>query len=1174
MTTTQPVPGAGSRDREPLISVRSLSKSFAGPAGRPIKVLDDINLDVAEGEFVALLGRSGSGKSTLLRCIAGLIAPTEGRVLFRGERLTGSNRETTMVFQTFALLPWLTVQQNVELGLEARGVAAAERTERALRAIDIVGLDGYESAYPKELSGGMRQRVGFARALVVEPAALLMDEPFSALDVLTSENLRGELLELWEGQRFPTKTLVMVTHNIEEAVLLADRILVLGTNPGRIRTDMRNPLPRPRRRRTPEFDELVDEIYRMMTQRDAAPAAVPAGNGGRGRGTISDTPLPRATVDGLSGLAEVMLGRHGGSADLADLADSLGLEVDDLLPLVDALVMLGFAELIEDQLDLSPTGKVFAGASIQDSKEIFARASLDRAPLVRTIYRALRGSLDGTLPAGFFIDILRTSFSEQESGRQFDIAVNWGRYAELYAFDSERDEVTREEQGIGAALAEEEPARRGTLSVHVGAAPGSGKTFTMLREGRALRSQGEDVVIGFADTRGRPRTIEAIGGLEVVPPLDDAGDMDTAAVLARKPDVALVDDLGRHAAGIVALREAGIDVITTADVADVQRAAEAVEAITGHAPPATISDEVLDAADAVQFVDSSPEALRKRLGHGNIYPPDQVGAALATEFQTARLAALREVGLRLIADTLPAPDSERQREREPQDVLVAVTGPDRARALVQHGQRLARRGSAACSVLVIGPAPQRATIAARVREEALDARILEREGDPANVIPQAVRQVNARQLVVAAPPPGLLDRLGGGAMERLRGSVVERLIAQLPDVHLHVLPAPAADAETLGDGVVAASGPSSPAAGAPGAAGRRRPRGAIRVYLGYARGCGVTTAMLEEGARRKARGANVVAAGVQARGREGVTSLLEDLDQVGTVRTGTALLPDGTLPDGTPPGGPGAPAGAEAPVDIEALLARRPEVVCLDDVSAPVTEGESRLTAARRLADAGVNVVTTARLGQALDEATLLALADEIELVDVAPSALIDRVRRGEIVPPDQIDEALATEFAPDELAARRERAFRIVAEHGDRRLAAYRGAGPLADGAQRPSILACVAPQPGMEQLIRRAAALAAQVDGEFQAATVAREHGAGEEERLLSGYAALVGQLGGDLARLDGDSPAAALVAYARQHGTSEMVLARSDHNRPGRYPVLRELAGTAAGLDLHVLPLTQPT
>ncbi len=291
-------------------------------------VLEGISLAVDEGEFVALLGRSGSGKSTLLRCIAGLIAPSEGEVLFRGHQLTGTNRDTTMVFQTFALLPWLTVQQNVEIGLEARGVAPAQRSERALRAIDLVGLDGYESAYPKELSGGMRQRVGFARALVVEPAALLMDEPFSALDVLTSENLRGELLELWEGQRFPTKTMVMVTHNIEEAVLLADRIMVLGTNPGRIRADMRNPLPRPRRRRTPDFEALVDEIYRMMTQRDAVVTAARSQPESVGPGTLSDSPLPQATVDGLSGLAEILLGRHDGAADLADLADGLGLEVE------------------------------------------------------------------------------------------------------------------------------------------------------------------------------------------------------------------------------------------------------------------------------------------------------------------------------------------------------------------------------------------------------------------------------------------------------------------------------------------------------------------------------------------------------------------------------------------------------------------------------------------------------------------------------------------------------------------------------------------------------------------------------------------------------------------------------------------------------------------------------
>ncbi|MBO0832914.1 MAG: AAA-associated domain-containing protein, partial [Actinobacteria bacterium] len=697
----------------PLISVRGLSKSFSGPGGRPLPVLDDINLDVAEGEFVALLGRSGSGKSTLLRCIAGLMAPTTGQVLFRGRELTGTNRETAMVFQTFALMPWLTVQQNVELGLEARGVPAAERTERALRAIDIVGLDGYESAFPKELSGGMRQRVGFARALVVEPAALLMDEPFSALDVLTSENLRGELLELWEGHRFPTKTIVMVTHNIEEAVLLADRILVLGTNPGRIQADMVNPLSRPRRRRTPDFDEMVDQIYRMMTQRPAAEVQ-PAMGGAGPTGTIGDTPLPLATVDGLSGLAEILLARHAGAADLADLADSLGLEVDDLLPLVDALLLLGFAVLHGDRLELTGNGQVFAGASIQDSKEMFARASLDHAPLVRTIYRSLRGSRDDNLPAGFFTDILRTSYGEDDAARQLDVAVNWGRYAELYDYDAARGEIIREEQGIGATIAEApQAAARGALTLYLGAAPGAGATYTMLREGRALRANGEDVVIGFADTHGRPRTIEALGGLETVPPRPDgtagSGDLDLAAVLARKPAVALVDDLGRHAAQIEALRSAGIHVISTAEVSALQRTAAEVEAITGTAAAGTISDETLAGVDALQFVDSSPEALRKRLGHGNIYPAEQIDDALRTEFQPGRLAALREIGLRVVAqspaglgsadrDTIGSGAFSRHGAR---DVLVVLWQPGQAEPLVRRGVRLARQRGARCCVLVL-----------------------------------------------------------------------------------------------------------------------------------------------------------------------------------------------------------------------------------------------------------------------------------------------------------------------------------------------------------------------------------------------------------------------------------------------------------------------------------------
>jgi NitT/TauT family transport system ATP-binding protein len=1115
-------------------------------------VLDDINIDVTEGEFVALLGRSGSGKSTLLRCIAGLMTPTEGEVAFRGVPLTGTNRETAMVFQTFALMPWLTVQQNVEIGLEARGVPPEQRTERALRAIDIVGLDGYESAFPKELSGGMRQRVGFARALVVEPAALLMDEPFSALDVLTSENLRGELLELWEGHRFPTKTIVMVTHNIEEAVLLADRILVLGTNPGRIRYDLVNPLPRPRRRRTPDFDEFVDQIYRMMTQR-AATAEEPAAVGAPGpTGTISDTPLPQATVDGLSGLVEILLARHGGAADLADLADSLGLEVDDLLPLVDALVLLGFAGLHEDRLELTGNGQVFAGASIQDSKEIFARASLDRAPLVRTIYRSLRGSRDDTLPAGFFTDILRTSYGEEEAARQLDVAVNWGRYAELYDYDAARGEIIREKQGIGATIADAPPpAARGSLTVYLGPAPGAGTTYTMLREGQALRAQGEDVVIGFADTHGRPHTIEALGGLEAVTPAAAAGgagngalapdgtpEMDLAAVLARKPAVVLIDDLGRHGAAIEMLRAAGIHVISTAEVADLARTADEVEAITGAPAPATVSDETLASVDALQFVDSSPEALRKRLGHGNIYPADQIDAAMRTEFQPARLAALREIGLRLVAQSLAGqgtPVSDASHRAGPRDVLVVVKRPEHADAIVRRGVRLARQRGARCRVLILrqpGVAADELTERAEVAAAAGGATVLLRETrDTSAAIVAAVQELNARHLVLAAAPLSWL--------ERWRGTVAERLASQLPRLHLYI--------ETPGwldESAESARAPASQLA-------PERRRGAIRVYLGYAPGCGTTTAMLAEAARRRARGGDVVVGAVNAHDREGVLADLDGLEVIGDGKT----------------------------LDTAAVLARQPEVVCIDDLTEGTTTAERRFAAARRFAEAGITVVGTvqlARLGALdggpalLDEAGLLALADEIELVDVPPSILADRVRRGEIVPADQVQEALASTYAPDVLRAERERAFALVAEHGERRLAAYAGEPADQPGADpQPSILACAGPWPGMESLLRRAAALAAGVDGVFRVAVVPAGQPGPDESRLLAEYAALTEQLGGEFVTLAGPSPAAALAEYATEQKVTQLVLARSQSNQAGRYPVLRELVRVARGVELHVLP-----
>jgi NitT/TauT family transport system ATP-binding protein len=462
VTTRVPPTGAE------ILRADSVTKTFPTPDGHELPVLDGVSLTVSEGEIVALLGKSGSGKSTLLRCIAGLIAPTAGTVSYRGARLTGASAGVAMVFQTFALLPWLTVQQNVELGLQARGVPEDSRAERALRAIDIIGLDGFESAYPKELSGGMRQRVGFARAIVTEPDALLMDEPFSALDVLTAENLRNELVKLWEGHGAPVKSILIVTHNIEEAVLLADRVLVLSSNPGRIQAELTIGLPRPRDRHSPTFEGYVDTIYGILTGREqaatkvfeeataGAPGTVPVAAAADGSGTAGgvgtarvpaptpmNTPLPDVSPGGLSGLLEILAAR-GGRDGLAEIADDLSFEVDDLLPLTDAALLLGLARIEASDLSITADGKEFAAAGILASKQLFARHAARHAPLVRAITQALAATEDHTLREDFFLDVLRRGFSPQEARNQLETAVDWGRYAELYDYDSDERELTLE----------------------------------------------------------------------------------------------------------------------------------------------------------------------------------------------------------------------------------------------------------------------------------------------------------------------------------------------------------------------------------------------------------------------------------------------------------------------------------------------------------------------------------------------------------------------------------------------------------------------------------------------------------------------------------------------------------------------------------------------------------
>lgn len=421
-----------------LIAVDQVSKSFPLPDGKgEFTVLRQVNVKVRAGEVVALLGRSGSGKSTLLRIMAGLIPPSDGRVTSGNKPLQGPNQEVAMVFQSFALLPWLTVQENVEVGLEARGVARTERRERALKAIDLVGLDGFESAYPKELSGGMKQRVGFARAFVIEPKVLFMDEPFSALDVLTAENLRGEIDDLWNAGTFPSKSILIVTHNIEEAVFLADRVIILGAKPGHVRGEVVVDLPRPHDRHHPRFKALVDYIYTVMTNPEVevtgevGVAAAPSPP----RSPYAQS-LPHVRVGGISGLLELIVEQAKAQIDIYQLAERLRLEVDDLLPILDAAVLLDFAKVSQGDVMLTEIGRDFATTTILRSKDLFQQQVLANVPMLVSMVQTLREKQNGMMRAEFFLDLLDEYYPHEEAERQFGTAIDWGRYAELFEYDA------------------------------------------------------------------------------------------------------------------------------------------------------------------------------------------------------------------------------------------------------------------------------------------------------------------------------------------------------------------------------------------------------------------------------------------------------------------------------------------------------------------------------------------------------------------------------------------------------------------------------------------------------------------------------------------------------------------------------------------------------------------
>lgn len=431
-----------------LITLEGVSKVYQQPNGQKIPILEPINLDLRAGEIVALLGPSGSGKSTLMRMIAGLIPPSSGQVLYHNRPLLGLNPGVAIVFQNFALYPWLTVLENVELGLKAKGEMPEARQQKALRMIDIIGLDGFENAYPKELSGGMRQRVGFARALAVEPELLCMDEPFSALDVLTAENLRFELLDLWLEKKIPTKAVLIVTHGIEEAVILADRVVVLGRNPGRIRAELTVNLPHYRDRKTPQFQAIVDQVYKILTnpdlscERESPPAATVSQP--QPAQTAKYQSLPQVRIGAVAGLLELLEDRK--EKDLYRLGQELMLEVDDILPIVEAAKLMDFLAIQEGDLLLTTVGHQFIAGGIDERKQIVRAQILSNIRLVQQISRMLQSKRNQRISEELILDILEAHFSPKEAMRQLKTAIDWGRYAELYSYDEPGGEVFLESE--------------------------------------------------------------------------------------------------------------------------------------------------------------------------------------------------------------------------------------------------------------------------------------------------------------------------------------------------------------------------------------------------------------------------------------------------------------------------------------------------------------------------------------------------------------------------------------------------------------------------------------------------------------------------------------------------------------------------------------------------------
>ena len=701
-------------------------------------------------------------------------------------------------------------------------------------------------------------------------------------------------------------------------------------------------------------------------------------------------------------------------------------------------------------------------------------------------------------------------------------------------------------------------SRRGKLKVYLGAAPGTGKTYAMLHEGQQLKGHGVDVVVGLVETYERPRTIEAIGNLEVVPRVQLGyrgtllDDLDLDALLARHPEVALIDELAhtnvpgmaheKRWQDVEQIRDASIDVITTLNVQHVESVKDVVEQITGITMRETIPDRILDGATDIQFVDISPEALRKRMSHGNIYRGHRIETALSNFFRPGNLSALREIALRMVASSL----SDRSGvQSSPEDVLVAISGGPSSERLIRRGVRLARRRHGVCMVVMVArPGLEPAIQAYQDLADKLGCSFASLSGsNVAGAVVQAAHECNASHVVLG-------ESMENAGLQRWRKTLVDQVIDLLPDCDIHVI-------AQIDEQPLAFRRPD------PDELVRLQPRNRradahLRLYLGYVAGCGTTTAMLDEARRRSGRGTDVVvAAGV----RDG-HSLSSQLETVSS---------------------PVAGVTAER-VDVDAVLKRNPEVVCIDDIAALDTEDHQVIESVGRFIDAGITVIGTLSVtdlasvrdsgilkgrqaGPPIDESAL-RMATEVELVDVTPEVLLERLRAGQILPPAEAARAMQAEFRIRILAALREAAFRLIASHTDARLMGYMRERHIESPWEaRQRIVVCVAARSGMVNRIRFAARLAGAMDAQFNVLSVRTGKLDDNEKRILGECAGLTHQLNGSFITVYGSNVAEAVAQHVRETLATEVILGhRTQRWRP--WDTTSNLIRILSDVNIHIL------